>query len=139
LLLIWLLVRLGFDKRALAAWTVLAAGLLLVCYFFTPPAGAHRVNTNIPININYVYGFNDQQPQTWANQNLYVVLWFGVLWLVAYLPTYLTLRRIFAVPPGAGQPETPHPNILIIPAGPTEPDSRKRGRVTPHGAGQVAG
>jgi hypothetical protein len=70
--------------------------LLLVCYFFTPPAGAHPANPNLPVNINYVYGFNDRQPQTWVNQNLYVVLWFGVLWLVAYLPTHLALHRIFA-------------------------------------------
>jgi len=101
LLLVWLLVRLGYDKRALSAWTVLAAGLLLVCYFFTPPAGAHLANSNLPININYLYGFNDQKPQTWVNQNLYVILWLGVLWLVAFLPTHLVLRKIFAVPPPA--------------------------------------
>jgi hypothetical protein len=98
LLLIWLLIRLGYDQRALFAWTSLAAGLVLVCYFFTPPAGTHLANPNLPININYVYGFNDQQPQKWVNQNLYVVLWFGVLWLVAFLPTHLALRRIFAAP-----------------------------------------
>jgi len=95
LLLVWLLVRLGYDKRALSAWTVLAAGLVFVCYFFTPPAGAHLANSNIPLNLNYVYGFNDQQPQTWVNQNLYVILWLGALWLVAFLPTHVALREIF--------------------------------------------
>ena len=94
-LLVWLLSRLGYDKRALPAWTGLAAGLVFVCYFFTPPAGAHLANTNIPINLNYLYGFNDQQPQTWINQNLYVILWPGVLWLSAFLPTHLVLRKIF--------------------------------------------
>src|SRR5271170_5982303 len=34
LLLIWLLARLGYDKRGLIAWSALAAGLVLVCYFF---------------------------------------------------------------------------------------------------------
>jgi hypothetical protein len=101
LLLVWLLFRLGYDKRALSAWTVLAGGLVLICYFFTPPAGAHPANPNIPININYVYGFNDQQPQHWVNQNLYVILWLGALWLVAFLPTHLALRKIFATPPHA--------------------------------------
>src|SRR5947209_16865020 len=57
-LLVWLLTRLGYDKRALGAWTVLAAGLVLVCYVFTPPAGAHLANPNTPINLNYVYGFD---------------------------------------------------------------------------------
>jgi hypothetical protein len=36
--------------------------LLLVCHFFALPAGAHLANPNLPINLNYVYGFNDQQP-----------------------------------------------------------------------------
>jgi hypothetical protein len=101
LLLVWLLFRLGYDKRALTAWTGLAAGLVLVCYFFTPPAGAHLANPNLPININYLYGFNDQQPQHWVNQNLYVILWLGVVWLVAFFPTHLVLRKIFAAPPPA--------------------------------------
>jgi hypothetical protein len=96
LLLVWLLFRLGYDKRALSAWTVMAAGLMFVCYFFTPPAGAHPANPNIPINLNYLYGFNDQQPQHWVNQNFYVILLLAVLWLVAYLPTHLALRKIFA-------------------------------------------
>ena len=106
LLLVWLLFRLGYDKRALPAWTVLVAALGFACYFFTPPAGAHLANANIPININYLYGFNDQQPQHWVNQNLYVVLWLGVLWLVAFLPTHLALRKIFAVPPVATRRKT---------------------------------
>ncbi len=101
LLLVWLLFRLGYNKRALLAWTGLAAGLVLVCYFLTPPAGAHLANDNAPVNINYLYGFNDQQPQHWVNQNLYVILWFGVLWLVAFLPTHLALRKVFAAPPPA--------------------------------------
>jgi hypothetical protein len=98
-LLVWLLFRLDYDKRALTAWTGLAAVLGFICYFFTPPAGAHPVNPNLPININYLYGFNDQQPQPWINQNLYVVLWLSGLWLVAFLPTHLVLRKIFGVPP----------------------------------------
>ena len=100
-LLVWLLIRLGYDKRALFGWTVLAATLVLVCYFFTPPAGVHLADPNIPININYVDGFNNLQPQHLVNQNLYVILWLGVLWLAAFLPTHLLLRKIFAVSPPA--------------------------------------
>jgi hypothetical protein len=103
ILLLWLLSRLGYDKRALPFWTGLAAVLTLVCYFFTPPAGAHPANPNSPVNLNYVYGFNDQQPQHWVNQNLFVVLLLGVLWLVAFLPTHLILRKIFAAPPPAAK------------------------------------
>ena len=106
LLLVWLVFRLGYDKRALSAWTVSAAALGCVCYFFTPPAGAHLANANTPININYLYGFNDLQPQHWINQNLYVILWLGALWLVAFLPTHLALRRIFAAPMPASRQKT---------------------------------
>ena len=98
-LLVWLLFRLGYDRRALWVWTVIAAVLVLVCYAFTPPAGAHLADPNTPVNLNYVYGFNDQQPQTWVNQNLYVVLLLSGLWLLAYLPTHLILRKFFVAPP----------------------------------------
>ncbi|MDR3460360.1 MAG: hypothetical protein P4N60_23270 [Verrucomicrobiae bacterium] len=98
-LLVWLLGRVGYDKRALPAWTSLTIGLVLVCYFFTPPAGAQLASPNQPVNLNYVYGFNDQQPQHWINQNLYLILLVGLLWLVAFLPTHLALRKIFAAPP----------------------------------------
>lgn len=101
-LLVWLLFRVGYDRRALNYWIILAAMLMAVGYLFTPPAGAHPVDPNQPINLNYVHGFNDQQPQHWMNQHLYVGLWLGVLWLVAFLPTHLVLRRIFALPPPAG-------------------------------------
>ena len=98
-LLVWLLFRLGYDRRAWWVWTVMATALVLASYFFTPPAGAHLPDPNTPVNLNYVYGFNDQQPQTWVNQNLYVVLLLSGLWLLAYLPTHLILRKIFAAPP----------------------------------------
>ena len=56
LLLVWLLTRLRYDKRALFNWTILAMGLMVACYFFTPPAGPHPTDPNLPININYLYG-----------------------------------------------------------------------------------
>jgi hypothetical protein len=98
LLLVWLPRRVGYDKRALWAWTGVAVGLVVVCYFFTPPAGAHPADPNTPVNINNIYGFNDQRPQTWVNQNLYIVLWLAALWLGAFLPTHLILRKVFGAP-----------------------------------------
>jgi hypothetical protein len=101
MLLVWLLFRVGYHKLALVAWTTLAAGLLLVSYHFTPPAGVHLADPNIPVNVNYIYGVNNQQPQHWVNQNFYVILWLGALWLTAFLPTHLALRKVFAAPPPA--------------------------------------
>ena len=98
LLLVWLLFKLGYDRRALPAWTVLATILVLICYFFTPAAGAHQKNVNAPVNLNYVYGFNDQAPQHWVNQNFYVFLWLVALYLIVFWPTHLALKKFFAAP-----------------------------------------
>ncbi|MGZ5519223.1 MAG: hypothetical protein ACXWJX_16115 [Limisphaerales bacterium] len=46
------------------------------------------IDSNITINLNYIYAFNDQHPQTWINQNVYVISWLGVLWLLAFWPTH---------------------------------------------------
>jgi hypothetical protein len=105
LLLLWLVFRLGYDKRALFAWIGVATGLVLASYFFALPAGAHPANPNVPVNINYIYGFNDQQPQHWMDQSMYIILWLGALWLVAYLPTHLVLRKFFAPYPPPIQPK----------------------------------
>jgi hypothetical protein len=105
-LLVWLLSRLGYDKRGLSAWGCLATCLVLVCYLFTPPAGAHLANPNTPLNINNIYGFDDQHPQSWINQNAYVVLWIAALWLVAFIPTHLILRKIFSAPPPSTEPRS---------------------------------
>lgn len=94
LLLAWLLLRVGYDKRAFAAWSALAAGLVLISYFFLPPAGAHLANPNQPVNIDYVYGMNDRVPQQWMDQRLYIVVWIGVLCLLLFLPTHLLLSKI---------------------------------------------
>jgi hypothetical protein len=107
ILLIWLLLRLGYDRRALSAWTVLATLIVLTCYFFTPAAGVKLADTNLPVNINYIYGFNDRQPQHRINQNLYLVLWLGGLWLTAFLPTHLILKKFMAEPNHQGRLNTP--------------------------------
>src|SRR5262245_51942665 len=59
--LVW---RLGYDRRALALWTLLAWILMGVCYVAMPPPApadpAHPELANRPININYVYGFSSE-------------------------------------------------------------------------------
>jgi len=99
-LLVWLLFKLGYDRRALSAWSVLATILVLTCYFFTPPAGTHPKNTDEPVNLDYVYGFNDREPQHWINQNFYVFPWLVALYFIVFWPTHLALKKIFAAPTG---------------------------------------
>ena len=98
LLLVWALFRVGYDHRALIVWTILAAGLLVLDYAFTLPAGAHPANPNTPINVNLIYGFDDGRPQALLNEKLYVPLWFCGLWLCLWLPTHLVLQKCFNPP-----------------------------------------
>lgn len=95
-LILFLVKRLGYDRRALPAWTLLAWGLCLVAYFWLPPAGASVPDPKIPVNINYVFGFDDAHPQTWLPAPLYLVGWMLTLLVVIYLPTHWALRRWLA-------------------------------------------
>lgn len=92
-LLFFLVVRIGYDKRALMAWTGLAVVLCVIAFFFMPPAGSVMHNPKIPVNINYVFGFDDTKPQTWMPTGLYLLVWIAALTLIAYLPTHLFLKR----------------------------------------------
>ena len=95
LLLVWLLRRVGYDRRALAAWSTLGVGLVLVSYGFLPGPGTHPEDPNIPVNVDYVYGLSDTIPQHWMNQNLYVAVWAAALVVLVYLPTHAVLRRLY--------------------------------------------
>src|ERR1044072_2132683 len=62
--LLYLVWKLGYDRRGLPVWTAAAWGLLLVCFFLMPPP---RPDPGItPVNINYVWGLSDLAPQTWV-------------------------------------------------------------------------
>ena len=93
--LVWLVWKLGYDRRALKVWTVLAWGLMLIAYFLLPAPPAPMSNPNIPVNVNYVYGLSDDKPQVWMPQ----LAWFGLMMTVlptlVYWPTHLLLKRFF--------------------------------------------
>ncbi|WBO85302.1 membrane-associated protein [Hymenobacter yonginensis] len=108
-LLVYLVRRLGYDRRALWAWTGVAWALCLVAYFLLPPAGAIMSDPKIPVNINYVFGFNDAAPQTWLPAPVYLVCWMLALLVVAYLPTHFVLRRW-----SVRRPAQPAPLQLVV-------------------------
>jgi hypothetical protein len=89
-MLLYLVWKLGYDRRGLAAWTALAWALLLVCFFFMPPP---RPNPGLtPVNINYVWGMNDTTAQTWVSP----YLWLAGLMLglpLVFALTHLLLAR----------------------------------------------
>lgn len=99
LLLVWLVWRLGYDSRALVAWTVLAWVLLPICYFLMPGPGSHPEDSNTPVNINYVFGLSDKKAQTWMPPHLYFAMTMVVLPVGIVLPTHLVLGRWFTARP----------------------------------------
>ena len=94
-LIVWMLVRLGYDKRAFVPQIFVGLALLAICYFgfAPPPAPAH--SPNLAVNINYVYGLSDNAPQT----TMPPLAWLGMLMVIfpvgIYWPTHLVLSRVF--------------------------------------------
>ncbi len=103
LFLVWLLVRLGYDRRGLLLWAPLAAVLLLVCYFFMPHPPAPADQPGLPVNINYVFGPGDDKAQQWMDPNLYFLCLMAFLPLAVFWPTHLLLRKLFAPPLADGR------------------------------------
>jgi hypothetical protein len=92
-LLVYLVWRLGYDRRALIGWTVLAWGLLAVCYFAMP--GPMADAGMMPVNINYVFGMSDAVAQTWMPGWAWFAMLLVVLPVVLFWPTHLVLSRLF--------------------------------------------
>ncbi len=86
-LLIWLVHRLGYHRRALAYQTALAWLLLPVTYLVTEPSA----------NVNWVYGLG-REPQTWMPPLLYLACLMIFVPVFVYTPTHLLLGKLFARP-----------------------------------------
>lgn len=82
-LLLWLVARVGYDRRAWMVQTLVAWVVLPVCYCCTKPSD----------NINWTFG-PGQQPQTWMAPGLYVALLMLFFPLCVYVPTHLALRAM---------------------------------------------
>ena len=81
--MIFLLCRLGYDRRALLAQTLLVWLVLPATYLLTDPAD----------NINLAFGLG-RQPQTLLPPLLYLGLEMILVPLVICLPTHLVLQRL---------------------------------------------
>ena len=95
-LLVYLVWKLGYDRRAWAVQTVVGCALLLTCYFFTPPPPA--ATPGAVVNVNYVFGLGEQEPQRWMP----ALAWLGMLLVLfpalIYWPTHQLLKRVFGKP-----------------------------------------
>ena len=84
IVLVWMVYRLGYDRRAWVFQTVVALIVLPVTYWLTDAAE----------NVNWVRGPGDK-PQTWMRPWAYLALMMISFPLVLYLPVDLLLRTLF--------------------------------------------
>jgi hypothetical protein len=115
-LVVWLVWRLRYDRRALPAQVALTWMLVLVAYNFGPPPPAPSDHPNIAVNINYVYGLGFERPQTWVLPNLWVATLLVMLPLTLYLPTHFVLGWCFPARPLESVTKArnlgPEPNVV---------------------------
>jgi hypothetical protein len=81
-LLLWSVYRLGYDRRAWLAQTLLASLILTLCYFFTKPSQ----------NVNWAFGLWGR-PQKRVPSALYLVLLMLAFSILIYLPSHLIFLR----------------------------------------------
>ena len=83
-LIMFFLFRLGYDRRALLAQTLLTWVVLPLCYLVTDPAA----------NINFAFG-PGKGPQSFMPPLLYLTLEMVLMPTVIFLPAHLLLQRVF--------------------------------------------
>lgn len=92
ILLVYLVARVGYDKRAFLGWGAVAWAAMFVAYFFLP--GPSPDAGNAVVNVNYVFGMSDTAAQTWMPG----WMWFcGLLIAVPVLlalPMHVVLKRV---------------------------------------------
>lgn len=96
LLLVFLVSRLGYDHRALPLWTVITWILLIICYLWLPPPPAPEYGPGereVPVNINYVFGLDDDAPQGLLHPHVWFALLMTVMPVLIFLPTHWVLEK----------------------------------------------
>jgi hypothetical protein len=78
--------RVGYSSRGWVTWSKIAAAVLMICYFVSPPPGAPP---ELPRNINYVYGWNDNEIQLDYPQWIWVTGLILTGPIILYLPSHL--------------------------------------------------
>ena len=86
ILLLYMVHRLGYHRRAFLTASILAWIVLPVSYFFTDQSR----------NINWVFGITDV-PQTWLPGPIYLGAMMALVPIILYLPVHFALRSIFGL------------------------------------------
>jgi hypothetical protein len=98
-LLLFLVARLGYDRRALLAWTAVAWSAILFSFAFLPAPVTHLSNPLAPVNVDYVYGFSDTAAQTSMPEWAWLAFLLIAMPLVIFIPTHWLLRKFFTPAP----------------------------------------
>jgi hypothetical protein len=83
--LVWLLYQWGYDRRALAAQTIVAWIVLPLSYFLTDPVD----------NINWAFGPGAMKWHWLPDDGAYLGLLMATIPVAVYLPTHIVLGAIF--------------------------------------------
>ena len=94
-LLIYLVRKLGYDRRAFLGWTCISVGLCLIAYFLLPAAGEVLADPKTPRNVNYVFGLDDAAQQTLLPPLGFLFAWMGALISIVFVPTHFLLKKFF--------------------------------------------
>jgi len=97
-LLVYLVARLGYDRRSFAGWSLISTVACLVSWLFLPAPGDPLPDAQTPVNVNYVHGLSETEMQQWLPPSVYLVTWIAALIFLVYLPTHLALKRLFPAP-----------------------------------------
>ncbi|MBI3822571.1 MAG: hypothetical protein HY289_07820 [Planctomycetes bacterium] len=118
-LLMWLVYRVGYDRRGVLLWSGMMWVLLTVCYAWMPPTSPkidsvtkeQLRDPNKPVNINYVYNIqSDDEPQQWMDPDLYFAAYLAVL-----LAIYAVTHALFLATLPHRTPIAPPKNIADPP------------------------
>lgn len=109
-LLLWMVWRLGYDRRSIWLQIFVCWALLLASFLLTDPRQPRRGYPYESVNVNRVFGPQPVEVQHWMPPVAYLALQLVLYPLVIYWPTHLVLKRI--VPKRRLELEGPPANVL---------------------------
>lgn len=91
LMLVYLVAKLGYDKRAFAAWTALAWSVMTISFFFLPQPSPETADA--VANVNYVFGFSATEPQSLMPAWAWFTGMLGTLPVLLMAPVHVALSH----------------------------------------------
>jgi hypothetical protein len=95
MLLVFGVMRLGYDTRAFAGWTALAWTAMLISYIFLPEPSAAAAAAGEVANVNYVFGMSSAEPQTFVAPIVWLLGLMIALPALMFAPVHLALKRLW--------------------------------------------